>query len=264
VSAPLAPQNDFGLIFAWDEPVRRRLAITGFLFASLLLHALCFYAFQIIYPPAVALLPPPARVTVIAPNTAEERVLLRWLEAEDPALASTTQPSDQKPVSVPTVQHAPSYLTHQPVLKEAPPSTISPGIPSAHPPAPVEPLRMPIKTVTRIFPTVMSFSAELETVSAVQIPEMRFSASGREAPQAAQFHVAVGEKGDLRYCFLDNSSGDAALDAQARKYLTLSRFPVFRHPPPEARDGLVWGTATIEWGNDIVAPPPAATESVAP
>ena len=57
-----------------------------------MLHALCFYAFQIIYPPAVALLPPPGRVTVIAPNTQEERVLLRWLEAEDPALASTTQP----------------------------------------------------------------------------------------------------------------------------------------------------------------------------
>ena len=58
----------------------------------LLLHALCFYVFQIIYPPAVALLPPPGRITVIAPNTEEGRVLLRWLEAEDPALASTTQP----------------------------------------------------------------------------------------------------------------------------------------------------------------------------
>ena len=57
---------------------------------------LCFYAFQIIYPPAVALLPPPGRVTMIAPNTHEERVLLQWLEAEDPAIASTTHPLNPK------------------------------------------------------------------------------------------------------------------------------------------------------------------------
>jgi hypothetical protein len=260
----LASQSDLGLIFAWDKPRQRRLAITGFLLLSLLLHALCFYAFQIIYPPAIALLPPPGRVTVITPNTADERVLLHWLEAEDPALASTTQPRDQKSLSVPTVQHAPFYLMHQPALKETPPFTPNPGIPSAHPPAPVEPLPVPTQTVTRISPTIMRFSAELETVSAVQIPEMKFGASGPETPQTAQFRIAVGEKGDIRYCFLENSSGDAALDEQARNYLARARFPAIRNPQSAIRDGLVWGMAIIEWGNDIVPPPQAATESVAP
>src|SRR5205814_2316549 len=132
VSAPLASESDLGLVFAWDHPRRRRLAITGFLGGSVVLHALCFYVFQIIYPPAVALLPPPGRVTVIAPNTEEGRVLLRWLEAEDPALASTTlPPADAKALTMPTIQHAPSYLMRQPALREMPPPPPDPAIPSA-------------------------------------------------------------------------------------------------------------------------------------
>jgi hypothetical protein len=264
VNAPLASGSDLGLVFAWDQPRRRRLAITGFLVASVVLHALCFYAFQIIYPPAVALLPPPGRVTVIAPNTEEGRVLLRWLEAEDPALASTTQPSaDEKSLAMPTIQHAPSYLTRQPTLKDVPPSMPDPAVPSAQPPAPVEPPHAPIQMVAKIAPTIVRLSAELETLGAMQSPEMKFTASGHESPQAAQFRVAVNESGALRYCFLENSSGDAALDEQARKYLALCRFSAIRNPQPEIRNGLVWGAATVEWGNDIVEPSPA-TESAAP
>jgi hypothetical protein len=262
VNAPPASQSNFGLIFIWDEPRGRKVAITGFLLASLVLHALCFYTFQIIYPPAVALLPPPGRVTVIASNTAEGRVLLRWLEAEDPALASTTQPSDQKSLSVPTVQHAPSYLMHHPALKEAPPFAPDSGIPSARPPAPAEPLHRPVQKVTKISPTAMRFSAELETVGTVQVPKMKFSASGHETPQTTRFRIGVGEKGDVRYCFLENSSGDAALDEQARKYLALSRFQPINNPQSEVANALVWGTATIEWGSDLATPP--ASESVAP
>lgn len=264
MSAPRASESDLGLVFAWDQPRRRKLAITGFLVASVVLHALCFYAFQIIYPPAVALLPPPGRVTVIAPNTEEGRVLLRWLEAEDPAVASTTQPpADGKSLTMPTIQHAPSYLTRQPALKDVPPSPPDPAVPSAQPPAPVEPPHASIQIVAKIAPTIVRLSTELETLGAMQSPEIKFTASGHESPQAAQFRVAVNENGAVRYCFLENSSGDAALDEQARKYLALCRFSAIRNPQSEIRNGFVWGTATIEWGNDIVAPSPA-TESVAP
>jgi hypothetical protein len=264
VSAPLASESDLGLVFAWDQPRRRKLAITGFLVASVVLHALCFYAFQIIYPPAVALLPPPGRVTVIAPNTEEGRVLLRWLEAEDPAVASTTQPpADGKSLTMPTIQHAPSYLTRQPALKDVPPSPPDPAVPSAQPPAPVEPPHASIQIVAKIAPTIVRLSTELETLGAMQSPEIKFTASGHESPQAAQFRVAVNENGAVRYCFLENSSGDAALDEQARKYLALCRFSAIRNPQSAIRNGFVWGTATVEWGNDIVAPSPA-TESVAP
>jgi outer membrane biosynthesis protein TonB len=260
--APLASDRDLRLVFAWDHPRRRRLAIAGFLAGSVLLHALCFYLFQIIYPPAVALLPPPGRVTVIAPNTEEGRVLLRWLEAEDPALASTTQPpAGGKSLAMPTIQHAPSYLARQPALRDIPPYPPDPAVPSAQPPAPVElpPLRIP--TVAQIAPTIVRVSPELETLGARQSPALKFSSTGRESPQAAEFRLAVDGNGAVRYCFVEKSSGDAALDEQARKHLALTRFSANHSPKSEIRNVFVWGTATLEWGNDIVA---AAPESVAP
>ena len=79
-----------GLLFRWERPRRRHFAIAGFLLASAALHALCFYLFQVVYPPAISLLPPPAQVSVIAPTSDEARTFLNWLDAEDPALASQT------------------------------------------------------------------------------------------------------------------------------------------------------------------------------
>jgi hypothetical protein len=264
MNASLTSKGDLGLVFAWDDPRRRRRAITGFLFVSLMLHGLCFYAFQITYPPAVALLPPPGHVTVIAGKTDEGRVLLRWLEAEDPALASTTQPPDKKSLSLPTIQHAPSYLMRQPALKDAPPFPSIPGIPSAQPPGPVESPHRPIQTVATISPTLIRFSPDIEALGFMQGPVMKFRASGHESPQVAQFRVALTENGEVRYCFLEDSSGDAALDEQARKYLALCRFSAINRPQSQIRNDFVWGTVAVEWGNDIATPPLTAIDSVTP
>jgi outer membrane biosynthesis protein TonB len=264
MSAPLASDRGLGLVFAWDHPRQQRLAITGFLAGSLALHAFCFYLFQIIYPPAVALLPPPGRVTVIAPNTEEGRVLLRWLEAEDPALASTTQPpAGGKSLAMPTIQHAPSYLTRQPALKEIPPFPPDPAVPSAQPPAPVALPHTSIPTVGNLAPTRVRWSQDLEALGTPHSPEVKFTATGRESPQAAEFRIAADGNGTVRYCFVEKSSGDAALDEQARKHLALTRFSASRQPQSEIRKDFIWGTATVEWGNDIVAAAPPA-ESVAP
>ena len=79
------------LIFSWESPRGEKLAITLFLALSVAAHAFCFYVFQIVYPPTVSLLPPPARVTLITPASEEGRTLLRWIDSEDPALAFTTR-----------------------------------------------------------------------------------------------------------------------------------------------------------------------------
>jgi hypothetical protein len=246
------------LLFHWERPGRGKWTIAGFIFGSLILHAIGFYVFQIVYPPAVALLPPPGRVSLIAPTTDEGRLLLRWLEAEDPALASTTQPAAEAKVLVlPTIQHAPSYLGRQPALKDLPPAPAAVRIPSAHPPAPVEKAANPIPTAIKTIPTVIRFSPELDSLIPPQTPELKFIASGVESPEPARFRIAVNEMGEVRYCFLQSSSGDVALDDQARKYLTRTRFPALRRSPPATAAPLVWGVATIEWGNDIT-PSPAA------
>ena len=244
------------LIFGWEKPGRGKWTIVGFLLGSLALHALGFYLFQIVYPPAVALLPPPGRVSLIAPNSGEGVLLLRWLEAEDPALASNTQlPADGKSLSMPTIQHAPSYLGRQSPLRKVPLASSELGVPSARPPAPVERATPRAQPVTKIVPTVVYFSSELEKMGPVQSPEFKFRASGHTSPQAAQFWVAVNQDGEVRHCFLQSSAGDPALDEQMRHYLALCRFPALTNRSAPAANNLVWDRVTVEWGNDIAAAP---------
>ncbi len=216
----LAGTND--LLFPWEAPRRRQLAILGFLAASAAGHALCFYLFQIVYPPTVALLPPPARVSLISGDSEESRTLLRWIAAEDPALASTTQrPPEAKAFTLPQVHHVPSYITLQPVLKELPAFRPDLRSPSSQPPGPVPRMRAPIQSPPLAVPTV-------------------------------------------RYCFLQNSSGDSALDEQARHYLALCRFAGSHNANSGEQDHLNWAAATVEWGNDIVIPPPVPAGNVVP
>jgi hypothetical protein len=249
------------LIFGWEKPGRGKWTLSGFLLGSLAVHAFGFYLFQIVYPPAVALLPPPGRISLIAPNSDENRQLLRWIEAEDPALASTTlPPPDAKALVMPTIQHAPSYLGRQPALKDLPPAPPALRIPSAHPPAPVEKPAATTQFVTKPIATRIRFSPELDSLIAPQTPELKFNSSGREAPEPARFLIAVNEKGEVRHCFLQTSSGDIGLDAQARNYLAAARFPGIRDAS-SGRAPLTWGSATVEWGNDIA---PASSARPAP
>lgn len=237
------------LLFHWERPRRRKVAIAGFILASLGLHALCFLLFQVIYPPTIALLPPPARVSVIAPTSPEARTFLRWLEAEDPALASQTQrPAEARPYQLPKLAHVPSYVAVPPHLKEIPPSAPAKLEQAAMPPAPVpmdEPAPAPPPIVA---PTTITFSGSLGARSFTR-PEMKFQASLPDAPQAAIFRVAVDRAGVIRYCFLSSSSGDAALDEQARRTLALCRFA--------PNEQSTWAEATIVFGTDLELPKPA-------
>ncbi|MDQ3546545.1 MAG: energy transducer TonB [Verrucomicrobiota bacterium] len=245
-----------GLLFHWERPRRRKAAIAGFLLGSAVLHALCFYLFQIVYPPAISLLPPPAQVSLIAPTSAEARTFLNWLEAEDPALASQTQrPADARAFQLPKVAHVPSYLAVPPKLKELPARKISPAAPSAMPPAPV-PVAVALNPVAPLpAPTILILSGDLRDLS-VTHPELKFRAALREAPENARFRIAVDSLGAVRYSFLEQSSGDAGLDQQARQALALCRFKM--GPAPSPNDALTWASATFEFGTDLTVPPGAA------
>ncbi len=234
----------------------RRSAILGFIFASAAGHALCFYLFQIVYPPTIALLPPPARVNIISENTDEGRTLLRWIAAEDPALNTTTQRSaEAKAYALPKLSHVPSYLTIQPTLKPLPPSDTELRAPSSQPPGPVPMERAQVPPPAGISQTAVIFSKDFDSLGAAQKPWMTFSASTRELPQSARFRVGVNENGIVRYCFLQTSSGDTALDQQAHAYLMQCRFAGSK----DASSQLKWANAIFEWGNDVTVPPAAET-----
>ena len=245
-----------GLLFRWERPRGRKVAIAGFLLASVGLHALCFYIFQVVYPSAISLLPPPAQVSVIAPTSPEARTFLNWLEAEDPAIASRTQRSaDARAFQLPKLAHIPSYLAVAPRLKELPARAISHPAPSAMPPAPV-PVPSAVNPGPPLqSPSVLTFCGPLSDLP-VAHPDLKFRASSRDIPESARFRVAVDSLGVIRYSFVEQSSGDAALDEQAQRYLALCRFPIGQSPAPP--DQLIWAIATLEFGPDLEMPPSAA------
>jgi hypothetical protein len=248
------------LIFNWESPRRRNLAIAGFLMLSLVGHAACFYIFQVVYPPTAALLPPPARVSLITADSEEGRTLLRWINAEDPALAFTTRrPPNEQGYVLPRLEHIPSYFATQPALKQVPPLAVDLSMPDSQPPGAVPVFHGPILPAFHVIPTGVVFSTEIAALGAPVLPSQKFTASGNEPPQNMRFRVGINARGEIQYCFPLNSSGDSALDQQARTYLALCRFP--SRPATEA---LTWGIASVEWGNDIAGPQPASTASPTP
>lgn len=253
-SAYVPPHGN--LLFHWERPRRRKLAIAGFLLASLGLHGLCFLLFQVIYPPTISLLPPPARVSVIAPNTEQGRTFLRWLAAEDPALVSETQrPADARAYQLPRLAHIPSYVAVPPRLRPLPSLPEKAAEPAALPPGPV-----PVQTAAAepppiVVPSTLLFSGALKD-AAFTAPPLQFHAALRAAPEDARFRVAVDDAGVVRYALLESSSGDAALDAEVRRALALSRFRP-ETLPVAPNEKLTWATATLNFGSDLALPPAA-------
>ena len=256
--------NDFSpelatepLLFSWDSPRRRQAAFLAFLAVSLLAHAVCFYIFQIVYPPTVTLLPPPARVALITPASEEGRTLLRWIDAEDPAVAFTThRPPEARLRALPKVEHVPSYHAMEPTLKELPAVEVDSRAPESQRPAAVPFRHEKSGSAAGPSPTSVSFSKELNALGPATLPESKFVSSNGETPEAIRFRVAINKLGEIRYCFPMNSSGDPGLDQQARLYLTRCRFPRSEPGAGKPEPPLAWGIATIEWGSDI-APPQA-------
>jgi hypothetical protein len=249
-------------LFNWDRPRRRNLAIAGLIGLSFFVHIAGFYLFQVVYPPTVSLLPAPQRVNLIAANSEQAVTLLRWIDAEDPALASTTRrPVRMQRREIGKVEHVPSYLATEPQLKQPPPLVVDLRVPSVQPPGPVQMIRRRAAESSGIQPTRVTFSSELRQLGDAKFVPANFNASTTEPPQNAQFRVAVDSQGVIRYCFPLNSSGNAVLDEQARQHLELCRFQI--KPAPSTVEGLVWGIATIEWGNDI-APAQAKQTPSAP
>ena len=253
------------LLFGWDSPRRRRTALAAFLVLSLMAHALCFYVFQIVYPAPVALLPPPGRVMFIAPQSEEGRTLLRWIDAEDPAVAFTTDPAPGARLgALPKTEHLPSYSRVEPILKELPPLKADLRIPSSRPPGAVRTISRTTNGPRAGSRTYISFSKELDQFGAPTVPQSGFPTSNEETPETLRFRVAVNDLGEIRYCFPVNSSGDPALDEQARLQVIRTRFFQNIQTGTAPRSALVWGMATIQWGNDVASPQRAPAANLTP
>ena len=253
------------LLFSWDSPRQRRTMLAALVVLSLMAHALCFYVFQIVYPTPVALLPPPGRVTFIASDSEEGRTLLRWIDAEDPAVAFTTHPAPgARLAALPKTEHLPSYSAVEPILKELPPLKPDLRIPSSQSPGAVHSITRTTASARGTLRTYISFSKELDEFGTPTVPQSGFLTSNRETPETLRFRVAVNDLGEIRYCFPINSSGDPALDEQAALQIVRSRLSPKRRTDAKPGSSLVWGMATIQWGSDVARPQKTPAAIVTP
>jgi hypothetical protein len=243
-------------------PMPGVLPLLGFILLSACVHAFGFYLFQAIYPPAARVGAPPAQVGLLTPGTPEADAILRWINSESPARA--VEPARAAIPGLMSLPYIPSYSTvhARPTMAAAPEQPLpdptgagglelvemaaaSPGA-SPQPPAPAV--------------TALSFSGPLRELAVAGLPSLgglRESDLGELLP--ARFLLGVAESGEVQYVFLQDSSGDKALDANAGLLLEKVRFGA---PAAAQASGgpLTWGFATFYWGSSVYARPSSAPE----
>jgi hypothetical protein len=137
-------------------------------------------------------------------------------------------------------------------------------IPSSQPPGAVHFIARLTASARGTPRTYISFSKELDEFGTPTAPQSGFATSNEETPETLRFRVAVNDLGEIRYCFPINSSGDPALDEQARLQVVGSRFSPNRQTDTQPGSSLVWGIATIQWGSDVARPRQAPAATVTP
>lgn len=238
------------LTFAWDAPRKWSGVLPGFIALSLAAHALTFFLFQIEYPARVTISAPAPSVSLLDPQRAEHQALLRLIEAEDPAPAATAQST--VPPHLLEVPYRPSYAaprTLPQMIPEPPPAVQFPPardplavIRSGSPaPAPPAPHFMP--TATRLLA-----SEALAGRSLVRPFIVSLQTPATEPLLPARFLIGVTAKGEVRFSFLQTSSGDPRADAAAATALDRATFA-----PADAP--MAWSHVTVTWGDDIYRAP---------
>ncbi|MEI6350176.1 MAG: hypothetical protein WCP06_03610 [Verrucomicrobiota bacterium] len=231
------------LIFRWPER-SASLVLPSLFLGSVAAHALAFYLFQVVYPPTVSIAPPPAQVTFVPPSTPENKEILRWVEAQNPTANESIQ--EATPPGLGELRYNPSYATvhTQPKPVEHLPEAIGfpPALDSLALTAPV-----PRKLVTPVVgvPSSLTFSANLAARDPHPAAPISTASAMKANLQPGEFLIGVNEAGDVRYCFLQTSSGDRNLDQESETLLEARRFSPIA-PGPD--DSLTWGFARFIWG----------------
>lgn len=240
-----APFSRDGLLFEWPLHGKNFLVSPKFLFVSLFLHALGFYLFQVAYSPNVSITPPPAMVSLLMPTTPENRALLQWIAAEDPA--AIAMPHDALPAQLLDSSYKPSFaqarsLPRMPVEQSAvvvypPAQDVLPFIQSVMVPTGKPPVSVPVPQ------NEIRFTDTLAKRTPATAQPVHLSAKSSADLQPASFLASVAPDGAVVYVFLQKSSGDTAMDHEAEVHLARMKFT--------ATDGaLEWGTATFFWGSE--------------
>ena len=72
---------------------------------------------------------------------------------------------------------------------------------------------------------------------------LSFPSPSTDALQPSRFLIGVSDRGEVRYVFLQESSGDPAFDSLAAAHLQQLGFAPNESP-------IAWGFALFSWGDD--------------
>ncbi len=242
---------DTGLTFHWPDRDRFPFILFGCVFLSLLIHVGTFFVFQVVYPQRVTIPPPPPQVSLLTATSPENEALLRWIAAEDPALVASAR--SVIPANLLDVPYRPSYA-----IRRTPPLT------SVEVPAPLQfpPPRSPLDIIASAAPapvaesptplpmrTTLQISAPLGE-RGLKPPNFAWKRRATMPLQPLRALIGVAPSGQVRFAFLQRSSGDAAIDTEALHQLESLAFA------PDA-DPVTWASATIEFGAEAYTGAPA-------
>ncbi len=236
---------DQALTFHWPRREGFPFILFGCIAASLFAHAATFFLFQVADPLGTSIPRSAPQVSVLTPSSPEAIALLHWIDAEDPALVATA--SSATPPGLFDIPYHPSYAK----MRAAPPGLVEQPVTVIFPPA-----RNPLEIITSAaakpitpptasppHPTTVSFSAALADRMPTALPVLRLNTRTVEPVEPTRHLIGVTDRGEVRFLFLQNSSGNPALDDQAAAHLQSLRFT-----PGEAP--ITWGTAVVTWGDD--------------
>jgi hypothetical protein len=214
---------------------------------SLLAHAGTFFLFQIVYPQRVTIPQLAPHVSLLTPSSPENIALLRWIEAEDPALVANDNPV--APPGLAEVRYRPSFAS---------PRTAPLGAPTEASPA----VRFPRAVdrlsptgsrgvagppaITPAQPTFIAYSGALAGRPLSKSPVIAIANRALAPAEPATVLIGVDGKGEVRFSLLQQSSGDQNLDDLAVAHLKSVTFSAAQAP-------ITWGFATFSWGADAYA-----------
>jgi hypothetical protein len=248
-----------GLTFEWPLRGKISLVMPGYIAASVAMHALAFYVFQVVYPPTVSIAPPPAVVSLLTPSTPENQAMLAWVAFEDPA--AVANPQEALPKGLLDSPYQPLW-----VRAHSAPRTAERAPEPVHPPATQNVLSIvgsamrAAKKPDTIAPgrgTEVRFSGLLANRKIETQPDIHLEAATTASLEPARFLIGVSSSGEVRFAFVQQSSGDKSIDQQAEAHLAGMRFA-----PAEA--GLTWGGAIFFWGTDAFAGAKAPAQNSKP
>jgi hypothetical protein len=242
------PESESALTFHWPQDQGFPFVLFACVVGSLLVHAATFFLFQVVYPQRVTIPQPAPQVSLLTPSSPENVAFLRWIEAEDPALVASD--NSVNPAAMPEVRYRPSYVA---------PRTAPLGAPAEMPQAvrfpPAEDRLAPAEstmaappppTASAPQPTTVSFSGALAARPLARHPALIFPQHPTAPAGPTGLLVGVNGDGEIRHTFLQESSGDSALDDLALDHL---RHLVFA----PANDPITWAFVTFVWGSDAYA-----------